>query len=107
MILRHEGHEVLAESSAPAALAAADRTRLDFLVTDWLLQDDIDGLEVARRLAAANPRLRVIVVSGLPVSEAQAHLRDLQVEAVLGKPIDVQALISLINGNSATGAART
>jgi two-component system response regulator HydG len=56
------GHEVTAAKSGAEGLAAAERRRFDFVVTD-LKMDGVDGLSVVRRLRAADPPAVVLVVT--------------------------------------------
>ncbi len=63
--LKHLGYEVLSANGGPAALAlmaTADR-EIDLLVTD-VVMPEMDGKELADRLCASRPDLRVLFCSG-------------------------------------------
>ncbi len=64
-VLAQLGHEVSAHAGAAAALAQLARTpdAFDVCITDYDMPD-IDGLELARRIATLAPGLPVILVSG-------------------------------------------
>ncbi len=64
-VLAQLGHEVSAHGGAAAALGqlAAAPDAFDVCITDFDMPD-IDGLELARRIAAVAPGLPVILVSG-------------------------------------------
>ncbi len=64
-VLAQLGHEVTAYGGAAPALArlALDAGAFDVCITDYDMPD-INGLELARRIAALAPRLPVILVSG-------------------------------------------
>ncbi|MHC1710753.1 MAG: PAS domain S-box protein [Solidesulfovibrio sp.] len=64
-VLAQLGHEVSAHSGAAAALAQlrADPRAFDVCITDFDMPD-MDGLELARNIAAIAPQLPIIMVSG-------------------------------------------
>lgn len=65
-LLRDAGHDVIEASGGEEALSAvADRTSLDMLVTDVLMRG-MSGRELADRLRAERPGLRVLFMSGYP-----------------------------------------
>ena len=72
-VLRRKGHEVMAWSNGPAALAAAAGFHPDVAVIDIGLPD-MDGWELARRLReSCGPGLALVVaVTGYGDAEAAA-----------------------------------
>jgi CheY-like chemotaxis protein len=56
--------ELIAVASAAEAVAVAQTTRLDALVADVLLGAGQDGIELAREMAALQPWMAVILMSG-------------------------------------------
>lgn len=63
-MLRDLGHQVDEAGSAREALGRlAGDTRYDVVVTDYMMPD-IDGVELARRIAAQDPALPVLLVTG-------------------------------------------
>ena len=73
-LLRRAGFDVQAVRGVSEALATQPEFVPDILITDWLLQGDGDGLDLARRLRQATPSLRVIVITGLLAGEARPEL---------------------------------
>ena len=71
--LQAEGHSVVAVHDGQEALdqAQAHGAAFDLLVTD-LQMPAVDGIALAEQLLAANPRLRVILMSGLQSEMARA-----------------------------------
>jgi len=92
-LLENGGYVVLQASDAEAALEIAQRHpgRLDMLLTD-VVMPGLSGPELARRLMASRPRLRVLYVSGYP-DEAMASQGLLDPDAsFLQKPFTPETL---------------
>lgn len=66
-ILRRQGYRLFEAGSVPAALAIwrDHHHDIDLLLTDLVMPDTIDGRELAEKLAAEQPALRVMITSGL------------------------------------------
>jgi len=72
------------------AITAARSTPIDVLITDVQLGDGLDGIELAREIAALHPGLSVILMSGY--GAAQFDLQDL--------PAGIEFLTKPFNGES-------
>lgn len=107
--LAREGHDVRSAHAAQAVEVGL-AFQPDLLVADWLLNDREDGIDVARHLFAAQPDLRVIFITGLPVERLKQQLGDLPVADVLEKPLAMQDLFARIRAflprSPATGSVR-
>lgn len=62
--LKAEGHDVRTASNGAEAIDLAYLYKPDLLITDWDLQSDYDGLEVAEAFVASNERVKSIIISG-------------------------------------------
>jgi CheY-like chemotaxis protein len=94
-LLRAAGHTVLAAESGPVGLAQLEHTLPDLVLTD-LGMPEMSGVEVARRVKVAYPRLPVILLTGwgdtatLPKADRQS------VDRVLGKPVRLADLLRVV-----------
>ncbi len=85
------GHEVI--TSATAADALAQRRRLDAAVVDYRLPD-ATGIEVARRLRARDPAIRILFISGF-VDELRGQLsNELAGSETMEKPLAIPDLLA-------------
>jgi two-component system, response regulator, stage 0 sporulation protein F len=96
--LEELGHEVLGAKNAQVALAIGRSFQPDVLITDYFLQDQLNGLDVIEQLRKANPKLRVILVTGLIKNALTEEIRRLHDVPVLTKPFDLKRLKELISG---------
>jgi CheY-like chemotaxis protein len=92
------GHEVLGAKNAQVALAIGRSFQPDVLITDYYLQDQLNGLDVIEQLRTMNPKLRVILVTGLIKNALTEEIRRLHDVPVLTKPFDLKRLKELISG---------
>jgi CheY-like chemotaxis protein len=96
--LEELGHEVLGAKNAQAALAIGRSFQPDVLITDYFLQGQLNGLDIIEQLRGANPKLRVILVTGLIRNALAEEIRRLHDVPVLSKPFDLKRLKELISG---------
>jgi CheY-like chemotaxis protein len=95
-VLRRAGMQVFEAESAIAALAMAQTSRPDFVVTD-IGMPDVDGIELCRRLRA-DPEfkdLRIVVVSGNASTQGVEAIAA-GCDAVLAKPCSSATLLKTI-----------
>ncbi len=95
--LRASGYEVVEASTGKDALSVAESypRRIDLLLTD-LSMPDMDGSELAKRLKAAHPDLKVLYMSGYTESLPGDA-------AYIQKPFTMRALAEKVRGVLGTG----
>jgi two-component system, cell cycle response regulator CpdR len=94
--LRRAGHAVEAAGDGEAALEIAGSTNYDLLLAD-IMMPGIDGVELARRVSAQQPGIRVMFITGFA---AVAMLEDWLGEKrppVLAKPFHLRHLTAEID----------
>ena len=94
-VLRRAGHTVLLAADAGEAVrvAAASGRRIDLLLTDVFMPGE-SGPDLARKLRAAEPGLRVLFTSGYTGDRLTRH--GLATEAFLPKPYSMDELLSRV-----------
>jgi CheY-like chemotaxis protein len=106
-ILKQSGCQILEAGNALEALRLWPqyRGRVDLLVTDLRLPHGIDGRELARRLKAEDPRLRVLYTSGRGTEAGEGDTALRGDTAILAKPYNSGSLLSAVNACFAPDAA--
>jgi two-component system, cell cycle response regulator CpdR len=93
--LRRAGHMVEAVPDGETALASAQGAEYDLLLAD-VVMPGIDGIELARRVAARQPGIRVMFITGFAAVALQDEGFGAQRPRVLAKPFHLRHLIAEI-----------
>jgi PAS domain S-box-containing protein len=97
-VLEHAGYRVLDAAHGPAALelwAQAD-PKIDLLLTDIVMPEGLDGRELAARLQAIKPALKVIFTSGYSADIAGRELVLQSGQRFLQKPYTPTTLLEVV-----------
>lgn len=103
--LDREGFNVETANTARDAITLGCKFRPALLITDWMLQDYIHGLEVAEALAMVYSSMQTILITGLASADLKADARYSHVFAFLEKPFPLNSLIE--QAHKASIAANT
>jgi CheY-like chemotaxis protein len=74
------------------ALYAMQRNEIRAAVVDMIMPV-MDGMTTIRTLRRYNPDLPIIAISGMVTPEVESGLQDLQIDAMLRKPFNTDALL--------------
>lgn len=96
-VLAIAGYAVHSVSSGPEALRSLAERSVDVVVTD-LGMEGMGGLELARAAKAIAPSVPVLVVTGWAEREDVGRARGREVDAILLKPVDPEALTEVVAG---------
>jgi DNA-binding response OmpR family regulator len=98
--LKREGHEVIEASDGDQGKKILQEEKVDLLITDINLPY-AKGLELLRFINThLEPRVPVIIVSGITLDETKDHALELGAIGYLTKPFDPAELAGLINSIS-------
>lgn len=95
--LQSRGFAVLAVESAAQAQDLIDTMRVDLLLTDVSLSGYIDGFALAEWVRASWPRMPIVIISGLELSDPPAWLREDPRIRLLPKPFALAALFQILD----------
>jgi len=104
VLLCGEGFEVETAADGREALDLATRFMPDVLLVDWMLQDHMDGVEVARALQSTAPQMRALVITGYLSAELEERIAEFPFARCLTKPLPPGDLIEAVR-KAADGAA--
>ncbi|HEX6048588.1 MAG TPA: response regulator [Gemmatimonadaceae bacterium] len=96
-VLTKHGFTVLSAETGAEALAAAGRhgSAIHLLLTD-VMMPGMNGCDLAERMIALQPSLRVLFISGYAEDSLADHLRRVGQAAFLGKPFKPKALVTKV-----------
>jgi CheY-like chemotaxis protein len=103
-VLAASGYEVLPAATGRDGLKALSERSVDVVVTD-VGMPGMGGLEMARAAKAIAPTVPVVIVTGWADREDIASARGREVDAVLVKPVDPDALTAAV-GEALRGRGR-
>ena len=69
--LTAHGYEVVTAATPDEAMETTARSTPDLAIVDWILHDEINGIELATMLREISSELPILLVSGLPASSAE------------------------------------
>ncbi|MDO9454325.1 MAG: response regulator [Stagnimonas sp.] len=96
-----DGHEVITAVSPDSALEAAGRDpQFDLLIADLNLGATMDGADIAVTLQNRQPRMAVLMITGLPYS-ARKRLANGRRAVILGKPFVASDLLAAVDNATA------
>jgi DNA-binding response OmpR family regulator len=103
--LRVEKHDVAVANTAAEGIRLGVADRPDVVVVAWSLRGDVHGGEVCRRIRAASPRTKAVIITGRDefVSRAKRYCRC--AVAVLAKPFHREDLVGAIGKALRSNAA--
>ena len=90
-ILSAGGHEVVTFTEAEAALAWLQLNAPELAILDFKLQN-LNGLDVLKRIRSLNPTVRVVILTAYPSPETFIEALDLGAAKYLIKPIEIDYL---------------
>jgi signal transduction histidine kinase len=91
-VLQREGYEVVALSTASAALSAVDRQPFDVIVADLSLETADSGLSLLAEARKRSPHTRAVVLTGHGTLDSAIQALRLGVSNYLLKPCNVEEL---------------
>lgn len=89
-------HCVHVAGTAREAQEMAQTHPPDLLIMDWMLADNVDGLQIAGLIRESQPSLPVILVTGFVSDDLQTQVDSLSRTWLLSKPCDFEELLRTI-----------
>ena len=96
LALEAEGFDVKTAYKAADALRIGQEMQPDVLITDWMLKDDQDGIDIAKILMNSFPAMRVIFITGMALDLVETKAAGVPGHSVIVKPVDLDEVIKLL-----------
>ena len=94
--LCEDGYRVEVAANPREARDLALLFRPDVVITDWMLKDDVNGLELADWFREVNPELSVVLITGFPMASLKPdEARGGRLE-FLEKPFRMETLLDAV-----------
>lgn len=91
--LNRAGHEVAAYGDGDSAWEALEFGAFDLLLTD-IVMPGLDGIELARRGAEADPHMKIVFITGFAAVALSPQSRAPKDAKVLSKPFHLRDLVN-------------
>jgi CheY-like chemotaxis protein len=103
-VLERGGYEIIESSSGLAAWELWSKTKphVDLLLTDMVMPDGISGLQLAEKLKAENPGLKVIFTTGYSAELMGKGFEMKEGVNFLQKPYPPQKLVQTVRNGLAS-----
>jgi CheY-like chemotaxis protein len=97
-ILQRKGYTVLEAQSGDQAMEVwqSEKERIDLLLTDMMMPGGLSGRDVAERLLAERPELKVIYTSGYSIDTVTPEALGQDAMNFLQKPYDPETLAQMV-----------
>ena len=92
LAISKQGHDVQCAGSGHEAIEIGESFCPDVLIADWMLMDDLCGLEVSESLRESNPNMATIIITGFPSQELRIRAKESNVFAFLEKPFGLDVI---------------
>ena len=100
-LLQRCGYTILEAGSGPAALAVwqQHKEKIHLLLTDIIMPENLNGIELGRRLLAENPTLKIVHMSGYTGNLEGRHTALVEGVNFIRKPFKPDAITEIIRKN--------
>jgi two-component system cell cycle response regulator CpdR len=91
--LSRAGHDVSAHGDGDSAWEELEHSTFDLLLTD-IVMPGLDGIELARRGAEADPAMKIVFITGFAAVALSAQSQAPKDAKVLSKPFHLRDLVN-------------
>jgi two-component system cell cycle response regulator CpdR len=91
--LERAGHKVTSFAEGASAYAEVRRSGYDLLLTD-IVMPEMDGIELARRAAELDPKLRIMFITGFAAVALHPDSKAPKEAKILSKPFHLKDLVA-------------
>jgi len=89
-------YEVVSAEDGAVAWNLFNEMDIDLVITD-INMPNMNGIELLKRIKGVNPKLPIIVITGVSLESAQTSARDYGANDLLIKPFKMKDLLVVVN----------
>lgn len=97
------GYKTFAVTSSEEAIAFLRSCRVDLVILDMVMDEDLNGCQIYQKMLALHPDQKAIIVSGYSESELVIQAKQLGVTHFLQKPVTLSTLTKAITQSLGPG----
>ena len=90
------GYKAFCATTSEQALGFLRSCRVDLVILDMIMENDLDGCQLYRKMLDINPDQRALVISGFSESRQVADAHALGITTILEKPVTLPVLSKAI-----------
>ena len=94
--LEKAGHSVVSFAEGNSAFEELSQSTFDLLLTD-IVMPEMDGIELARRAAALDPKIKIMFITGFAAVALNPDSKAPKEAKVLSKPFHLRDLVDEVN----------
>jgi len=95
--LNEDGHDVRISCVGDEAIDFCHLFQPDLLITDWRLQSEYDGVEVADAFRFANDGIKTILITGQSQLDVKKHVSNVEFHSILYKPFSLDDIARTVD----------
>jgi two-component system response regulator HydG len=95
--LSEDGHDVRVSHVGDEAIDFCHLFRPDVLITDWRLESEYDGLEVAQAFRFANENIKTILITGYSVEDVKKQCGAREIFKTIPKPFSLDEIATAVH----------
>lgn len=92
-----KGYAIRSADNAKDVLDIVEKFIPDLLITDWKLNDDIDGADIAKMIAKKYSKTIIIMITGHQVEQLKEKVSNINVYKIIRKPFEFAAIKNAVD----------
>lgn len=96
-LIGNMGHDIVVAGDGETGYKLSQDNEFDVILTDLRLPGELSGMELIRKIRAAQPDCALVVVSGHPTDEILEECKTLGITDFLSKPFEISFVRSVVD----------
>ncbi len=97
LALEDENYDVRTARGGHDAIKIGNEFKPDILVVDWMLNNDIDGIEVSAQLEKSKPGMETVLITGYPSPGLKREVLRSNIAHFIEKPFTLADIVEAVD----------